>query len=277
MPEAMTDEGDPEAIRRRVDDLQRQIDSHPARIEHHAIEALNESLNHVWRPNLAELEQLLVAPSQDQGLAIELIQNVKAPVVRDRFIASVLRATHNYVASTQSLVEHVRTVMRNRSGDTAAAFTIRRRDLAKDSSVAFFKDLRNFTLHRSLPPLTWEFRVADLHRPDAFEFDFRVPVSALRLWSGWSASSRSLLAEREGGLSLEPLLRRHGAIVLDLNSWLIDRLLADGEAGRAVVNELITRQEMLITGLDRGEVLRRIRDRSDRSDYPQGEGMHRDS
>jgi hypothetical protein len=51
--------------------------------------------------------QLLDEASTNEELAVELIQNARPPIVRERFHAVATQRLHNYLASAQSLVEHL--------------------------------------------------------------------------------------------------------------------------------------------------------------------------
>lgn len=96
---------------------------------------LQRSIQWVFLPNLAELLGLLQRAATDEELAIELMQNMYEPVIRERFQAAVTRGLHNYLASAMSLVDHVRAIMRGRTGRVADEFTERRWELQTNPEI----------------------------------------------------------------------------------------------------------------------------------------------
>lgn len=205
MPDAIDDSA---ARLKRIESLQCAIEAHPAYLEHHAIRALGESFGGVYLPNLAELDMLLSRPANDEEFAIELVQNTKAPTVRNAFTAALLRSLHNYLASSQSLVDHVRRVMRGRTGTTTVAEFSRRRDaVARDPAIAFFQDLRNFTLHRALPPADERRAVFAYNRSGAYVERVLALAGDYRAQASASTARRMVLGDRTGRLVLVPAER----------------------------------------------------------------------
>ena len=129
----------------------RRIAEHPGFREYLELETLKRSLMAVFMPNLRELLRLLRAASTNPELAFELVQNVRQPVVRDRFHDELTQRLHNYVASAQSLVDLVRHLLHNREGQIVDDFERRKQNVLRHGEVPFMKCLRNYMLHETLP------------------------------------------------------------------------------------------------------------------------------
>lgn len=104
-----------------------RIYEHPGHKEYLELQALERSILGVFMPNLRELVQLLDAAATNEELAFELIQNVREPVVRDRFYAEATQRLHNYLASASSLVDHVRHLLRDRQAQSLRSLSVARK------------------------------------------------------------------------------------------------------------------------------------------------------
>jgi hypothetical protein len=65
------------------DEAERRVASHPAVQQFYELLALRRMLD-VWHLNWGQLLMLLEAAATNEQLAVELVQNVHAPSVRDR-------------------------------------------------------------------------------------------------------------------------------------------------------------------------------------------------
>jgi hypothetical protein len=88
--------------------------------------------------------ELLVRPTRDQALAVELFQNMYRPDAREGYEAEVTQRLHNYVAGAATLVDHARRLMKGRTGKIANEFERRKLETIANPEVPFIKDLRNF-------------------------------------------------------------------------------------------------------------------------------------
>lgn len=95
-----------------IEASQRALRDHPGQERLRDLEALWISIDQVMMPNLGELVALLRQPATDPNLFDELIQNVRPPVVRERYGGELTRRLSNYVASALALVDHVRRLAR---------------------------------------------------------------------------------------------------------------------------------------------------------------------
>ena len=239
---------------------ERRIYEHPGYKEYTELEALERSIIGVFVPNLRELVALLNAAAIDEALAIELVQNVREPIVRDQFHAQVTQRLHNYLASAQSLVDHVRRLMRDRTGEITEEFEHRKAKTLRNLEVPFMVDLRNYTLHRTLPFLGHVLSLTQINTPEQkMVSEVQLVTAQLLEWDGWSSNGHAFLQQSGEAVILRPVVKRHGELVLRLNSWLHNELSRANGAALEEVNELVVDVNTILTGGDRATAERRSR------------------
>lgn len=237
--------------RSRVKAIEKRLAEHPAYQAHMNCEALYRTLTAVFFPNCAELLALLERASRDENLAVELIQNVRAPVIRERFQAQVSQRLHNYLAATATLVDHSRRILRGRSDDLASAYKARKTELLKHADVPFVIELRNFTVHRVLPFVGHTLTVnAPGSSQQTAVSEVALGVDELRQWGKWSASSIEVLDEAGDSLLLRPLVRRHSQLVGSFNAWLHDEIARSHESALGELNQLVVERNAALAGVD---------------------------
>jgi hypothetical protein len=240
-----------QGLRERVQEAERRIFEHPGYLELVRCETLRRTLTAVFVPNWQELLALLDRAATDVGLALELIQNVHRPDVRERFEAATVQRLHNYVAGTMTLVDHTRRIMRARSGAIPDEFAKRKALLLANPEVPFVQDLRNFTLHRSLPFLGHTLSLSNVNTPgQQMECEVELSVAELAASDGWSPSSRAYLLAQDKAVALRPVIRRHGEFAAAINSWLHDALAKANEQALADVNRLVVERNAILSGTD---------------------------
>jgi hypothetical protein len=251
---------DPEqAMDNELRDAQRAIPAHPGYQEHLKLQALERSIADVFIPNRDLLLSLLEGASTRWELAFELIQNVRTPLVRDRFYSMLTRYLHNYLASAASLRDHVRYLMDGREGPITEEFERRKREVLKHPEVPFVFDLRNFALHRKVPFFAHTLSMTNVNKPDQkMESEVQLNVVELLEWEGWSSAAEAYLRGLGEGeaVSLRPVMRLHADLVLGLNVWLL-RELGEANAGSLdEVNELVVAGNAILAGGDMEEARR---------------------
>jgi hypothetical protein len=235
----------------RLRAAEERIASHPACRALGMCDELQRSIEWVFLPNLVELLGLLERAANDEDLAIELMQNMYEPVIRERFQAAVTRGLHNYLASAMSLVDHVRAVMRGRTGTLTDEFVSRRSRLLTNPEVPFVQDLRNFTLHLALPFVGHTVTLPGADDPGGSAAgEVEVGVAQLLSWDGWSAASTSYLEQQGEAIALRHVIRKHGDLFLGLNTWLHTELSRENEPGLAELNLLIVERNAILYGVD---------------------------
>lgn len=184
-----------------------RLANHPDAKRHSAATSLAESLD-VFHRNSRDIVALLEASASEE-LGFELVQNVRPPVVRDEFMARLAQALHNFLASSQSLLDHCRISLKHVPSASKAALTSHLSTFASTPDAAFVKDLRNFTLHQAIPPLMHHISM-NRNEEDSFETvsTSAFPTAALVQRHNWRAESREVLEESPDHLPILPIIQR---------------------------------------------------------------------
>lgn len=249
-----SESGDQDALK-RLGALRQQIASHPAATALQELRAFELALTDVFGGNVQELIGLLEQAANDPALAMELVQNVRRPDVRDEFHGRLSQRLHNYLASALTLVDHSRRLLVGSSLEASAQFVDVKAGLLANREIWFMQDLRNFTLHRTLPWFGHTVHVIDNKlSPDTMESDVELSVAQLRAWNRWRPKSVQFLEEQGSALPLRPLVKRHAELVYSFNAWIHDRLSA--EIDLEEVNQLVIEANAVLTGGDYEEAWR---------------------
>jgi hypothetical protein len=244
----------------KLREAERRLAQHPGYQEYVLLLSFERSLTNVFISNWNELLGLLEQVATNPVLALEMIQNVRPPEVRDQFQAAITQRLHNYVAGTMTLVEHSRRVMGKRSGAICNDFAKRKQELLTNPEIPFMQDLRNFTLHRSLPFLGHSLSVVNVNAPDqAMTSEVQLSVSELLESDGWTAPSRGFLEAQGDVVTLRPLVRKHGRLTLEINMWLHDALASANAEALADANRLVIERNAILTGADLSDAERLTR------------------
>lgn len=237
----------------RLREAERLLAEHPAYHVYRECLALQRSIEAVFLPNLRELLALLEQAATDEQLAIELVQNVRPPVVRERFQALVTQRLHNYLASTTSLVDHVRRVMRGRSDPLAEEYERRKAALRQHPEVDFMVGLRNFTLHRVLPLVGHTLSIQNVNTAgQSMASEVQLSVAELLEWKGWSAGSRTYVKGQGDGVVLRAVVRLHGELIASFSVWLHTQLVTGNAGGIEELNRLVVARNAELIGGDVG-------------------------
>jgi hypothetical protein len=231
--------------------VEQRIREHPAAREYATWEGLERTFRAVYLANWDELRVLLLAPTTDVELAIELFQNAYRPDVRERFTYQVAQRLHNYLAGTMTLVDHSRRIMRDRTGPTATEFAKRKDELIAHPEIEFFQQLRNYLLHRALPIIGHTVTFNEINTAQQeIRGELELSVAELSGWDEWSARSRAFLAAQGEAVILRELVQRHGELVAGLNAWLLNALAADNADAMAELNRLVAERNGVMLGIN---------------------------
>jgi hypothetical protein len=236
-----------DAHRVRLAAAEQRLADHPSLREFNECTAFGGTITDVFIPNAQELRALLDAAATDWRLALELIQNVHEPVVREKFRADLRRALHNYLASVMTMVEHSRRLVRGRIDQVAEEYADRKATLLQHGEIAFVQDLRNFTMHRRLPFFAHSVAIVDVNKPtQAMTSEVELSVGELLESDKWTAQSRAFIEGYESGLPLRSVIATHFDLVYEFNAWLHDALIATVDL--VELNELVVERNAILTG-----------------------------
>jgi len=191
---------------------------------------LREALLGVYEPNWRDLQDILDAV--DDNRSAELWHEIvfgrdRWPIpIAETASAQISRHLHNYLASSATVVEHVRRIDLRGSASLVAEYEQRKMQIVSSPEISFVPGLRNFTLHRSLPLLG---------------YNAGVQLSGADLLAGsrWSVEMRRYIASYGESIPLRPIVQQHHKLIYTLNTWLLDKLLPTGRAGLDEASELI--------------------------------------
>lgn len=237
----------------RIEEAQQRLFQHPAYADYLDRHALYTALVHVFRPNYEHLMEVLDAPSKDPKLALELVQNVRRPDVRNAYEGNLIRSLHNHVASSRTLVDIARRAMRGATGKVRDEFGRRRDDLGRHGEVHFINGLRNFMLHRTLPVVGHQISFGgEASQSGSFVARATVSLSTEQLLADdrWSAPARTYLLGLGGEVDLRRTATVHGDLLFDLNAWLHDALAVEAQPGLQALNHLVDEVNAALLGTD---------------------------
>ncbi len=228
-----------EQRKKRYNEARAAYAAHPAAVAHRCMDDLDRSYLGVFQPNWQEFGQLLDAASNDQFLALELVQNVHSPKIRVDFERELSRRLHNHVASTMSLVAHVRRIVKRLPSSTKAEFDSRTKILARNPELKFMQDFRNYTLHDSLPFIGHTLRIGHHDLNDGtFESEVELSCEDLLVSTCWTTDSRAFLKTFGDALPLRTVVQRHGQLIRDHHVWLAREIREIVNSALSELNEL---------------------------------------
>jgi hypothetical protein len=222
-----------------------EMRAHPGGRAHFDWESLRR-MHSVQKRNAEELLAILQAPANDFGIAMEMVQNVHRPDVRDAVNAQIDQRLHNYVASSVSLIDQTRRIAKRYEGDHFHVEYCARRDaLATEPVVGFVRDLRNFALHRALPfaghTVSWK-----------GEGDFASKVELwtadLKSWDGWKAAAKTYLSTSGESVDLLEAITAHVVSFDAMWSWFFLQYQGLHRTDVVAYDELVSESNWLLSG-----------------------------
>jgi hypothetical protein len=139
----------------------------------------------------------------------------------ERLIDESSRLFHNFLASAQSLVDHTRVIVNKLYSNQEFKKEYdekRAQDLTNNPVRRFVQDLRNYTLHYTLPiPALHELFAEDI------EMSVRLDVEILKQWNGWDKISTSYLETLGESFCIISLSNEYFFLIQNFYQWLTER------------------------------------------------------
>ena len=117
-----------------------------------------------------------------------------------RTLRECARRLHNFLAGAMTLVDHTRVLMDKNYKNTRLAVTFKNGielNFAKNPTTRFVQDLRNFMVHRGMPPFGRALRVQPIAggAPNLVNVagDWYLTKAELMVWDGWKAEAKAYL------------------------------------------------------------------------------------
>jgi len=139
----------------------------------------------------------------------------------ERLIDEASRLFHNFLASAQSLVDHTRNIVNRLYSNQEFIKEYKEkidRDITNNPVRRFVQDLRNYTLHYTLPIPALQIEFAE-----DIEMSVRLDVEILKRWNRWDKISTSYLERLEESFCLISLSNEYFALVEQFYQWLTER------------------------------------------------------
>jgi hypothetical protein len=175
------------------------------------------SLN-IFRGNTFELQARLdfyTRPEQHLELFLQKNEELGRQAHRE-----IIRLLHNFVCSAVTLVEHTRNFVKGHylGSSVNREFTARiNREFAENDLTKFVHELRNYVVHRGLPPTTANLKLEQdpVRAPGEVksESSYLLDVTTLVTWSGWTSSAKRYLVNCGENIDLKELVRAYATAI----------------------------------------------------------------
>lgn len=235
-----------DSLRPQLDPILAEMKNHPGSEIIRSWQALHAMWS-VHELNTTELCTLIDNIASDPMLAIEMVQNVRPPVVRQQLTAQIDQKLHNYVASSASLIEQTRRLAdRYVTVSVRDDYDRRRSAITTQGRNVFLRDLRNYALHYSIP-FTRHTVSLNAAQP---ELTYRVDLSTSSLseWAGWKAPAKEFLAEAGPAVDLRAVVAEHAREYKDLWGWLFAQERALSRLAVVARDEFAAEHDWILTG-----------------------------
>jgi hypothetical protein len=182
---------------------------------------------YIYERNYYEFEKLLTAFNAPQVI-LPFFDEEK----RDGFhllINELNRYFHNYVTSATTLKDHARIMVREAYKETGFIYEYQTRIddvFKKDPMSVFVQDLRDYTLHYTLPATISQIQLSQNPQTKQQELTCRALLGKESLLQGygWNTVSKEYLAEAPDEIDLLVLTNNHHDKFVSFYTWLINRL-----------------------------------------------------
>ncbi len=207
----------------------------------------------VFDRNYQELMKIIMGvKSTEQMLRLWDLRNRNE---LDMVTNEVVRLLHNFLASAKSLVAHTRVVITDWYQETdffkeyEAQVSSR---FVNNSLIGFIEELRNFSLHYSLPitNATLSVQFDQDQRDSTHNFSFVLHKPSLIHWSGWTRKAKPYLDTSKDDIEIDSLVEDYHKQILDFHSWMESRLRAIHSDDLAWLTEM---QERMISLMSEDE------------------------
>jgi ribosomal protein S13 len=185
------------------------------------LQALKSSFR-VFEGNFHELMQFLKHLEDSRESLTKYASDQKENL--ELLIEETSRLLHNFLASAQSLVEHMKIIVDNNTKKHSNSREFKKeyqikldQDIKNNPLYIFVKKLRNHTLHQALPVLALSMIFADDLR-----FSMRIDIKTFKQWDSWRGAKNDL-ETIEDTLCIADLVNKYFMLICDFYTWLTER------------------------------------------------------
>ncbi|MBR0748233.1 hypothetical protein JQ582_30305 [Bradyrhizobium japonicum] len=183
----------------------------------------------IFRGNTNQLLNLLA--SLTDPLEYSALLAAKDLEKSHEVMREVSRLFHNFLAAAMTLVDHTRVFVDEYYLGTQVKreFSDRvNRTFANNPLTRFVQDLRNYMVHRGLPPVQRHLTVQPVEGgklgETTAETGFQLSTADLLEWTGWKSDAKKYLAEAGMSIELLPLISRYRILIETFHNEFDDLL-----------------------------------------------------
>jgi hypothetical protein len=194
---------------------------------------------------MKELRLLVAAAETNEELALELIQNVRAPVVADEFYSQLDQRLQNMLSAAIALVDHTRRILSKYSETEFSIEFSRRNEIIRHLPCSkFLRDLRNYLLHYGMVPFTHTVTIGS----EVVDSYVLLDSKNLLKWKGWNATMRDHILASGDSLRLRLEIDEYHQQMKDLYDWLLDEFWTSHESDIDAANGIVAQINLIISG-----------------------------
>lgn len=132
----------------------------------------------------------------------------------------IARLFHNFLAGAMTLVDHTRVFIEEFYLGTNVNREFKgriQRDFVNNGLTYFVQDLRNYMMHRGMPPITHNLMMKQIEGGVAGEMDatsqFNLPIIELKEWRNWRRASKEFIESYEKYIDIFTLVNEYSKII----------------------------------------------------------------
>lgn len=177
----------------------------------------------IFLRNYKRLAEIIAIKDAEKILKLNHRENIDE---REKFFEAVSQETHNFLASCITLVDHTRAFVKNEysSHSFKEEYDKKILEITKNNICFFIKDLRNYVIHKGLPPLN--FRMNIINNSDGLEISYSILLNIEKLleWDKWHSASKIYIRSFDKNIDLEDLSKNYWSLISLFYKWFEERL-----------------------------------------------------
>lgn len=196
-----------------------------------------------WHQRSTELRALLHHAETDEDMQVELMQNVRPQIARDRYVSDIDSALNAYLGAMGALIDVARRVSQNLPQAFQTDYAERSQAVRDLDGVMVLRDLRNYMLHYSSAP--WHF--SGTFNTSGSTARVALDSETLAEWKSWKADSRSYF-EAHDVVHLSQIIAPYELAMIGLFEWFSHEFYTYKQSDVDAANDLMRRANLQLTG-----------------------------
>ena len=139
------------------------------------------------------------------------------------FMLHADRHLHNYVASVQTLIDHMRRfITKEPHSEFRSQYESRKRILTNSALSTLIPDLRSYFVHYDVPPIGSVLAAGPGEESETY---LALDCAKLLEWEKWKPQSRDYLMKADSPLRILDVLRQYQFMIVDFFIWFHSEML----------------------------------------------------